>query len=144
MSYGYIRKGDKMIPFIGPIITGIVEAVKAIGGGMVEKSKIKAQGSVDIQKAKIQAKVTKIEKEADMDLAAMKGMQFSWKDEALLVWTLAVLTACFIPWTQPYVQNGFEFIKTATPPWFGYCVTGMYVAVFGLRTWAGFKAGNGK
>ncbi len=131
-----------MIPFIGAAITGIIEAVKAIGGGIVEKSKIKAAGKVEIQKAKVAAKVTKIEKEAEMDLEAMKGMQFSWKDEALLLWTLAVLTACFIPWTQPYVKAGFIFIKTETPPWFGYCVTGMYVAVFGLRTWAGFSAGK--
>lgn len=131
-----------MLPFIGAAITGIIEIVKSIGGGMVEKSKIKAQGKIDITQAKIKAKVTKLEKEADMDLEAMKGMAFSWKDEALLLWTLAIVTMCFIPWTQPYVKEGFIFLRDNTPDWFGYCVTGMYVAVFGLRTWAGFKSGK--
>jgi hypothetical protein len=129
-----------MIPFIGPIIAGIIELGKSIGGGIVKNRQIKAQGKVDITKARIAATVTKLEREADMDLEAMKGMQFSWKDEALLLWTLTMLTACFVPWTQPYVKEGFIFLRDSTPHWFGYCVTGMYVAVFGLRTFAGFSA----
>jgi len=129
-----------MIPIIGGIIAGVVELGKAIGGGIVKNRQIKAAGKIDITKAKISARVKKLDREADMDLEAMKGMQFSWKDEALLLWTLAMLTACFLPWTQPHVKDGFEFLKDHTPEWFGYCVTGMYVAVFGLRTFAGFKS----
>ncbi len=128
-----------MIPFIGPIISGIVALGKTIGGGIVENRKIKSQGKIDISKAKITAKITKLTKEADMDLSAMKGMQFSWKDELLTIWTISVVTACFVPWSQPYIKDGFIFLRDSTPGWFGWCVTGMYAAVFGLRTIKGWK-----
>ena len=128
-----------MLPIIGGIIAGVVELGKTIGGGFLEKSKIKTEGKIAIKKAKIASEIKRYDHIGEMDISAMKGMQFSWKDELLTIWTIAVVTSCFIPGLQDYVRDGFVFILNDTPDWFGWCFTGMYAAVFGLRTFKGWN-----
>jgi hypothetical protein len=123
-----------MIPLIGPIIG----AISSIASSWLETRKVKAQGKIQIAQAKIDARVKKETMYGEMDLTAMSDMKFSWKDELLTIWTLAVVTGCFIPGLQVYVRDGFIFLEEATPDWFGYCFVGMYVAVFGLRTFKGW------
>lgn len=125
-----------MIP---AIIGGVVSAIASLGKSWLENRKVKAEGAIDISKAKIQAKVTKIEKEADMDLASVSDMKHSWKDELWTIFFVAVLTGCFLPWTQPYIRDGFIFLKLHTPDWFQWGFLGAIVASFGLRTWTGWK-----
>ncbi len=124
------------IPLIGGIITGIVELGKTIGGGIIERNKIKTQGKIDIKKAKINMKVKRYEQLGEMDLVAMKGMQFSWKDEYLLILFSIPLIMCFIPPCVPWVTAGFAVLKTL-PAWYQWSITGMVAATFGLRTWRG-------
>ena len=45
----------------------------------------------------------------------------SWKDEFWSLIFIAILTACFLPWTQPYVKEGFVFLDQNTPNWFQIC-----------------------
>lgn len=124
-----------MLPFIGVAIS----AIGKIAGSWLETRKVKAEGRIAIASAKVAATVKRTEQQGDMDLEAMRGMAFSWKDELLLIWTLAVVTGCFIPGLQEYVKDGFIFLESATPDWFGWCFTGMYVSVFGLRTFKGWS-----
>ncbi len=122
------------------LITGpIIEAVKALGGSWMENRKVKAEGKIKITHAKIDARIKRYEAKAAMDLSAQVGMQYSWKDE---YWSLVfgtILIACFLPWTQPYVEDGFIFLKASTPDWFSWCIMGIITATFGLRTWQGWK-----
>jgi hypothetical protein len=124
-----------MLPFLIPI----VGAIKAIGGAWMETRKVKAEGKIAIATAKVAATVKKTEQSGEMDIQAMSGMQFSWKDELLTIWTLLILTACFIPGLQESVKDGFIFLDKDTPDWFGWCITGMYVSIFGLRTFKGWN-----
>ena len=57
----------------------------------------------------------------------------SWKDEAWTIFFIAVLTACFLPWTQEYVREGFVFLDTSTPDWFANCIYISIDASFGYR-----------
>jgi hypothetical protein len=122
-----------------PIIGAIASAVGGIFKSWMEVRKVKAEGSIKIAAAKVEASVKREEALGQMDVLAMSDMRFSWKDELLTIWTLAVVSMCFIPWTQPYVMDGFKFLEANTPDWFGWCFTGMYVAVFGLRTYKGWN-----
>jgi hypothetical protein len=56
------------IPLIGGIITGIVELGKTIGGGIIERSKIKAEGKIAIKKAKIEMQVNRYKQLGEMDM----------------------------------------------------------------------------
>lgn len=124
------------IPLIGGIIAGVVELGKTIGGGIVERAKIKTQGKIDIKKAKIQMEVDRYKQLGEMDLAAQKGMMFSWKDEYLLVLFSIPLILAFIPPLVPYVIAGFQVLQ-GLPAWYQWSITGMVAATFGLRTWQG-------
>lgn len=124
------------LPIIGGIISVIVELGKTIGGGLVERAKIKTQGKLEIKKAKIDMQVSRYKKLGEMDLEATKGMMFSWKDEYLLVLFTIPLVLAFIPPLVPYVIAGFQILQTL-PAWYQWAITGMVAATFGLRTWQG-------
>lgn len=119
-----------------PIIGAIVSAVSGVANSWLENRKVKAKGKIDISKAKINFKVAQYEARAQMDVEAMKGMQFSWKDEYLLVLFSVPLILCFIPYSVPWVTAGFAVLQTL-PIWYQWAITGMVAATFGLRTWKG-------
>jgi hypothetical protein len=119
-----------------PIIGVIVSAVSSIGKSWLENRKVKAEGKIAISKAKIDFKVSQFEARAAMDVAAMTGMQFSWKDEYLLVLFSVPLILSFIPGMVNYVKDGFAVLATL-PEWYQWSITGMVAATFGLRTWKG-------
>lgn len=133
-----------MLPaFIGPIVT----ALGAIGKSWLENRRVKAEGKIAITHAKIAYKVRREEMKAEMDLTAMQGMQWTWKDEYLLVLLSIPAIMCFIPdftfagvLYSPVnaVHSGFEVLKTM-PAWYQWAFTGIIAATFGLRTWMGFK-----
>lgn len=120
------------IPIIGAIISGVV----SIGKSWMENRKVKAEGQIAISQAKINFKVKRYEARAEMDAEAMKGMQFSWKDEYLLLLFSVPLILSFIPATVPWVIAGFAVLQTL-PMWYQWAITGMVAATFGIRTWKG-------
>jgi hypothetical protein len=123
-----------MIPILGPIIS----AIASIGGSWAETRKVKEAGKIELAKAKIDAKVTKTKQMGSMDIEAMKGMQFSWKDEYIMVLMSIPIIMAFIPFLAPYALNGFAVIATM-PEWFKWSWMGIVTATFGLRTWMGWR-----
>jgi hypothetical protein len=118
------------------IFGGITEAVKTLGGAWLQNKRVKME-----TEAKIQEKV--VSGEIDYNTWAQRAGATSWKDEWLTIWTTGMVTACFIPRLQPYMEAGFKFLKDSCPDWFTWCFMGMYVAVFGLKGWKIFKNGGG-
>ena len=64
-----------------------------------------------------------------------------WKDEAWTLCFIAIITACFIPATQPYILDGFDMLDK-TPPWFQWAVLASIGASFGLRGFDRFQRGG--
>ena len=125
-----------------PIIGAAIGLVKTLASSYLERKKIEAQGRIDVAKARVQSEVKRAENEDVYDIKAAEGMRYSWKDEWLCIVFSGVFIACFLPWTQPYVKEGFSFLKENTPRWFEWCFTGIVAASFGLRGWNVWK--NGK
>ena len=133
-----------------PIVDGVLSLVNTVGGlfGNWQKKKlIQAEGKVAIAEAKVAGEIALKEKIAsgtiEYDVAAQRGMQASWKDEWLTIVLSAVFIACFIPGLQPYLKDGFTFLKANTPWWYEWSFTGMIAASFGLRGWKMAKGGAG-
>lgn len=134
-----------------PIIDGVLKVVDTVGGlfgSWLDRKKIESQGKVDVAKAKIEGDVkraqTVAEGEIQYDQTAAEGMRYSWKDEWLTLLLSTPFIMCFIPYTQPYVEKGFQVLRDSTPEWYQWCFIGIIVASFGLRGWAGIKRSNGK
>jgi hypothetical protein len=111
-------------------IGGVVKGFFDLGKTWLEGKQKKAAA-----KAEIATKI--IMGDVDYNVAAQQGMQSSWKDEFLTVYTCSLLTLHFIPVpeVQEALQSGWTSLSTVAPDWFGYCVVGMYVAVYGLKGW---------
>ena len=115
--------------FIGPIANLAGTWLQ----GKVDKSK--ADSDVKVARAKAEAKVYETEATSQMlnEKKLTDQLGDSWKDEAWSLWFIAVLTACFLPWTQEYVKEGFIFLDEHTPTWFHNMLYIVIGSSFGYR-----------
>jgi len=113
-----------MLNFILPLLknplTRIV-ADKTIGAiqHKMEKDKI------------IRAK--EIELEKSVSIEQIRSGNNSIKDEVLTIKIALIFLFCFLPYTQPFMEKGFEILKNASTE-FWYAVLIVYSGSFGLST----------
>ena len=120
-----------------PILGSAVSLVGDLAGSWLKGRVAKQQAETEAKVAQAKAKAVVYEKQAtgelDMERSLTEQMGGSWKDEAWPLFFIAVLTACFLPWTQEYVREGFVFLDTSTPDWFANCIYISIAASFGYR-----------
>ena len=118
-------------------LSSIIGPISSLAGtwlqGRVDKAK--AETDVKVARAKAEAKVYETSATSDMlnEQALTNQMAGSWKDE---FWTLifgAILVASFLPWSQPFVKEGFIFLEESTPDWFSTCLYICIGSSFGYR-----------
>ena len=112
--------------FIGPLTN--------LAGTWLNNRAQKAQIKQRIQVAKLEAKVKKIETEGDWELEQAKDSQDSWKDELWTVFFVILLSACFYPPAQPYIEDGFRFLREDLPEWLSWSIMASIAASFGLKS----------
>ena len=100
---------------------------------------VEAEGKIRLAEAKakaLEARATiDMKNEGDYDTEAQRQMQYSWKDEYLVIILTAPFIASFIPKVQEHVKLGWEFVALA-PPWYQWSFVGIICATFGLRWYA--------
>ena len=122
-----------MLGIFGQILGPVSNLAGTWLQGRVDKAK--AETDVKVAKAKAEAKVYETSATSEMlnEQALTAQMVGSWKDE---FWTLifgAILLGSFLPWTQPYVKEGFIFLENSTPNWFSTCLYICIGSSFGYR-----------
>ena len=122
-----------MLGIFGQILGPVSNLAGTWLQGRVDKAK--AETDVKVAKAKAEAKVYETSATSEMlnEQALTAQIAGSWKDE---FWTLlfgAILLGSFLPWTQPYVKEGFIFLETSTPSWFSTCLYICIGSSFGYR-----------
>ena len=115
----------------------LISPIASLAGTWLEGkvSKAKAETEVKVARAKAEAKVYETEATSSMlnEQSLTSQMGESWKDE---FWSLifgAILICCFLPWTQPYVKEGFVFLQESTPNWFSNMLYIIIGSSFGYR-----------
>ena len=116
---------------IGPVANLVGTYIK----GKQEKAKLKTE----VELTKLQATKTKIEKDGNWDEAAMSASDNSWKDEAWTLTFIAIILASFIPALQPFMKQGFIFLKNDSPDWISYGILASIAGSFGLKSIAQFR-----
>jgi len=104
----------------------------------VEQTKAKGAVAKARAEAEAQVMVTAATHEAGWEKIMAQASDNSWKDEAWTILFIIIIAMCFIPFTQPFVERGFEALSN-TPPWFQYAVYASIAASFGLRSLKGIK-----
>ena len=119
--------------------SAIISGVTSLASDYMSERKQKAQSKARVEYARTEAQIAQIQKsaetEANYDMEAMRQTQYSLKDEfALLIVTFPFIGA-FLPWTQPYVEQGWTFLSEKTPPEYWFLFSGAIAASLGIR-WA--------
>ena len=111
-------------------------AIELAGGWFKSKAATKAaetEAKVAMKKAEAKVYETEATSTMLMEQQLTRQMESSWKDEFWVIIFGSILIACFLPWTQEYVKNGFIFLDEHTPPWFANCLYISISASFGYR-----------
>jgi len=106
------------------------------GGWLQSKAQTKAaetEAKVAMKKAEAKVYETEATSAMLMEQQLTKQMESSWKDEFWVIIFGGILIACFLPFSQEYVKNGFIFLDQHTPPWFANCLYISISASFGYR-----------
>lgn len=124
------------------MIQMLIPAITELAGGWL-KGKAEKQAAVNkvkVAKAEAEAEVMRVAAthEAGWEKIMAQGSQDSWKDEAWTICFIAIVVACFLPWTQPYVAQGFAALEQ-TPDWFQWAMYASIGASFGIRGIKGFR-----
>ena len=118
-------------------LSSIIGPISSLAGtwlqGRVDKAK--AETEVKVAKAKAEAEVYKTSATSEMlnEQALTAQMAGSWKDEFWAIIFGGVLVASFLPWSQPFVKEGFIFLEESTPQWFSTCLYICIGSSFGYR-----------
>jgi len=110
---------------------GILQSVASLATTYIDsKAKVKA--------AEAETKMKIATGEISWEQAAIEASADSWKDEAWTICFIAIVLASFVPWMQPYMEQGFKNLEAA-PQWFSWAMYASIAASFGIRTMKGFK-----
>lgn len=105
--------------------------------GKLDLIKSRSDSKIRLEEATTTAKITLKQNDADaqnnIDLITVKNQRYTFKDDALVYTWLGIFICCFLPWTQPYVKTGFEFLKESTPDYFQYILYAITISELGLR-----------
>ena len=117
------------------MLGSLIGPISSLAGTWLQGRVDKAKAETDVKVARAKAKVYETSATSDMlnEQALTKQMAGSWKDE---FWTLifgGILVASFLPFSQPFVKEGFIFLENSTPSWFSTCLYICIGSSFGYR-----------
>lgn len=116
------------------MIQNLLGPIANVAGKWMEGRQKKAELKAKLEEAKVNAKVRKIEQDGDWEEKAMSASSDSWKDEAWTLTFIALIFACFVPALQPYISEGFRFLREDCPEWLTYGILASIAASFGLKS----------
>ena len=116
------------------MIQNLLGPIASVAGKWMEGRQKKAELKAKLEEAKVNAKVRKIEQDGDWEEKAMSASSDSWKDEAWTLTCIALIFACFVPALQPYISEGFRFLREDCPEWLTYGILASIAASFGLKS----------
>ena len=119
--------------------TALIGPISNIAGQWLNNRQEKAVAKQKLAVAKIEAQVKKVEQTGDWEELAMKASDQSWKDEAWTICFILLIFACFVPALQPYIADGFRFLREDCPSWLSYGILASIGASFGLKSIAQMK-----
>jgi len=117
-----------MIPFIGPLISGIF----GIGKSYMEERK-------EVKAAEHKQKITRIESDANWDVTQAQNSGNSWKDEYLTIILTSPFVAMFLaavldaPQMVVRIKDAFIVLKTDVPDEYWLLLSVVVAASFGMK-----------
>ena len=121
------------------MLTALLGPAVELATGYFNNKKEKAVAKQKLEVAKIEAQVTKVQQDGNWEETAMKASDNSWKDELWTVFFVLLIAACFVPAAQPFIEDGFRFLREDCPDWLSWGILASIGASFGLKSIGQFK-----
>ncbi len=106
--------------------------ISSLVGPAVDLATGYVKGKAEEKKAIQNAKIKKIENDANWEETMASATKSSWKDEYLTILFSIPILLCFLPFTVEYVERGFAALAM-TPDWYKYTLGVIVSASFGIR-----------
>lgn len=90
------------------------------------------RGKIEYEKAKTQRASESEGRDHEWEIESIRNS--GWKDEWVLILLSIPLVLVFIPYTQPFVMDGFTTLDQ-TPGWYQWLILAVFSAVYGIRIW---------
>ena len=117
----------------------IIGPVAKLASTWIEGKQKKAQLKSQVELTKLEATKKQIEKDGMWEEKAMSASDNSWKDEAWTLTFIAIILASFVPALQPFMKEGFLFLKNDCPEWISWGILASIGGSFGLKSIAQFR-----
>ena len=116
----------------------IIGPLAKLAGTFMDNRQKKAEAKNNLEIAKLEAKTKAAREDASWEDSALQSSANSWKDEAWTICFIAIILASFVPQLQPYMQAGFDFLRSA-PDWLQWGILASIAASFGIKSISQFK-----
>ena len=115
------------------MLQNLIGPVANLAGQWMQNRAQKAEAKQRLAVAKIEAQVKKVEQDGAWEIEQARASADSWKDELWTVFFVLLLSACFYP-AQPYIEDGFRFLREDLPEWLSWSIMASIAASFGLKS----------
>ena len=116
------------------LLNQILGPVSTLASQWMSNRAEKAQAKQKLAVAKIEAQAKRLEQDGAWEIEQARASQDSWKDELWTIFFVALLSACFYPPAQPYIEDGFRFLREDLPEWLSWSIMASIAASFGLKS----------
>lgn len=129
---------------IGTILSAIASPISNGFQAWNKRKETEREMAGEVAKAKVNYKIRRyelktkrLEAQADRDLSydmqVLRNRQHTWVDEFIVVAVVGITLLAFLPWTQPYVKEGWDAVADA-PFWFQFAWITVIVSTLGGLT----------
>lgn len=116
------------------MLQSLIGPIAGVATTFLKNRAEKAVAKQKLAVAKIEAQTKKVEQDGAWEIEQAKASQDSWKDELWTVFFVLLLSACFYPPAQPYIEDGFRFLREDLPEWLSWSIMASIGASFGLKS----------
>ena len=116
------------------MLQGLIGPLANLGSTFLKNRAEQAAAKQKLKVAKIEAQTKRVEQDGAWELEQARASQDSWKDELWTIFFVLLLSACFYPPAQPYIEDGFRFLREDLPEWLSWSIMASIAASFGLKS----------
>ena len=109
------------------MLQGLIGPLANLGSTFLKNRAEQAAAKQKLKVAKIEAQTKRVEQDGAWELEQARASQDSWKDE---LWTIFFV----YPPAQPYIEDGFRFLREDLPEWLSWSIMASIAASFGLKS----------
>ena len=116
------------------MLQGLIGPLANLGSTFLKNRAEQAAAKQKLKVAKIEAQTKRVEQDGAWELEQARASQDSWKDELWTVFFVLLLSTRFYPPAQPYIEDGFRFLREDLPEWLSWSIMASIAASFGLKS----------